>query len=149
MSRGSLPKDYAGSGKKKLWKYELAFVAIGMGLLFSGIIGSLLAYDFITKGATTMAQGLIPFTIITSIISPIAFVFVWKKYRALEQEQPSGLTKLYYRDRAEKQCTICQKHPVSKKHHIESEHKMKNVNVNDYFRDCGCDICAHYDQSGG
>jgi len=149
MPRGSLPKGHSGGGKKKLWKFELAFVLVGMGILFSGIFGSLLAYDFITKSTTTMAQDLIPFTIITSIISPIALVFVWKKYKTLEQEQPSRLTKLYFSGRAKKQCTICQKHPVSKKYHLKNDHKMKDVNVDDYFLDCGCDICARYDSSGG
>jgi len=68
-------------------------------------------------------------------------------YRKLELTSPIGLTKLYFRRREPHQCTICQKHPASKNYHIKNEHKMKDVNVDDYFRDCGCDKCARYDKS--
>jgi len=74
-------------------------------------------------------------------------IFGILKYRKSDLTNPTGLTKLDFRRRDPKQCTICQKHPVSKKYHLKSEHKLKDVNVADYFRDCGCDKCAIYNKS--
>jgi len=155
---GTLPKGYSDGGrsrsenevshsrggKKKLWKYELAMVAIGIFTLLGFILG-LVADPVYVEGNSS-------FFILIWFYSSFAgiplFIYVNKKSKTLEQEQPSGLTKLYYLGRAKKQCTICQKHPVSKKYHLKNDHKMKDVNVDDYFRDCGCDICAHYDSGG-
>ena len=149
MVGGPLPKDYSVGfpkpAKKRLWKYELAMTAIGI-FTFTGILIGLLADSEYVEEYNWF---FIPIWFYSSFAGIALLIFLIRKYRTLEQERPSGLTKMYYRDRAQKQCTLCQKHPVSKKHHIQNEHNLKNVNVNDYFKDCGCDICAHYDSSGG
>ena len=87
------------------------------------------------------------FSLIIWIIGIPSLILVIIKYRKSELTSPSGFTKLYYRRREAHQCTICQKHPASKNYHIKNEHKMKDVKVDDYFRDCGCDKCARYDKS--
>jgi hypothetical protein len=69
------------------------------------------------------------------------------KYRKSELTNPTRLTKLYFRRRDAKQCTICQKHPASKKYHIKNEHSLKNGKIENYFKDCGCDKCAIYNKS--
>ena len=145
MTRGSLPKGHSGAGKKKIWKYELAMVAIG---IFSGlgfILGLFADPEYVEENNSFF----IPIWFYSSFAGIPLMIYVYKKYKTLEQEQPSRLTKLYYSGRAKKQCTICQKHPVSKKYHLKNDHKMKDVNVDDYFLDCGCDICARYDSSDG
>ena len=40
-----------------------------------------------------------------------------------------------------KQCSLCGRHPTSRSYHIRHVHKLKNVEVTDYFRSCKCDIC--------
>jgi len=87
------------------------------------------------------------FGLITWIVGIPLLIIVIITYRKSELTSPTGLTKLYFRRREPHQCTICQKHPASKNYHIKNEHKMKDVNVDDYFRDCGCDKCARYDKS--
>ena len=87
------------------------------------------------------------FGLLTWIVGIPLLIIVIIIRRKSELTSPLGFTKLYYRRREAHQCTICQKHPVSKNYHIKNEHKMKDVNVDDYFRDCGCDKCARYDKS--
>ena len=86
-------------------------------------------------------------SLIIWIVGIPLLILVIIKYRKLELASPTRFEKLYYRGRASKQCTICQKHPASKNYHIKNVHNMKDVKVDDYFRDCGCDKCANYDQS--
>ncbi len=88
---------------------------------------------------------LINVSLISWVVGIPLLIIVFIKRRKSELPTPTRFTKLYYRHREAHQCTICQKHPVSKKYHIKNEHKMKDVKVDDYFRDCGCDKCARYD----
>ena len=39
-------------------------------------------------------------------------------------------------------CTICGKHPMSKKYHLKKIHNLHNVNTDDYFVCCGCSVCV-------
>ena len=87
------------------------------------------------------------FGIATWIVGIPLFIIALIKYRKSDLTEPTGFTKLYFRRRDPKQCTICQRHPVSKKYHLKSEHKLKDFNLDDYFRDCGCDKCAIYNKS--
>jgi len=87
------------------------------------------------------------FGLIGSIIGIPSLILVIIKRRKSELTSPTEFTKLYFRRREPHQCTICQKHPTSKNYHIKNVHNMKDVKVDDYFRDCGCDKCARYDKS--
>jgi len=87
------------------------------------------------------------FSLVVWIIGSPSLILLIIKRRKSELTNPTGFTKLYFRRREPHQCTICQKHPASKNYHIKNVHKMKDVKVDDYFRDCGCDKCARYDKS--
>jgi len=112
------------------------FVAIFLSGYEPGEGADLEAFAMLTNGS-----------IILFIIGIPLLIIVIIKYRKSELTSPTGFTKLYYRRREAHQCTICQKHPASKKYHIKNEHNLKNVNVDEYFRDCGCEKCARYDKS--
>jgi len=82
--------------------------------------------------------------VVSWIIGIPMMILAYLKHRTLELTTPSELTKMFHEGGAERQCTICQKHPTSKNYHIKNVHKMKNVNVNDYFTMCGCGKCSKY-----
>ena len=71
---------------KQRTMYQLLEFPIGLGLLLSGLIGPMILYDFITTGSTGIIEELVIFISFTSILSPIALVFWWRKYRTLEIE---------------------------------------------------------------
>jgi len=127
--------------------------------LSMGILAVVLAVSGMMAGIF-LAGGVIPteeniatwniimiFVLATWIVGVPLFIIAIIKHRKSELTNPTRLTKLYFRRRDAKQCTICQKHPVSKKYHLKSEHKLKDFNLDDYFRDCGCDKCAIYNKS--
>ena len=148
MTTGSLPKEHSGGGKYKVGMYQammvllISFIAFGSLFAVLFLAGNRADVEFEGVGVILTILGFSSWVVGIPLV-----IIIYSKYRKLELTHPTGFTKLYYRGRAAKQCTICQKHPVSKKYHIKNEHKMKNVNVNDYFRDCGCEKCANYDQS--
>jgi len=41
-------------------------------------------------------------------------------------------------------CTLCLKHPISKKYHLQKAHNLKNVDIKNYFTNCGCGNCNIY-----
>ena len=116
---------------------------LGMPIVFLDANPELLTYE-----GKEMLPILRIIFVASLIIGIPMMILAYSKYRKLELTTPSELTKMFYGGGAEKQCTICQKHPTSKKYHIKNVHKMENVNVNDYFTDCGCAKCAKYDKGG-
>jgi len=133
---------------KQRTMYQLLEFPIGLGLLLSGLIGPMLLYGFITNGSN--AQGnwdLVIFISFTSILSPIALVFWWRKYRTLEIEI-DGADRQSVTGRKSNQCSICKKHPISKKYHLSTIHNLKNVKTMDYFIDCGCENCQQFGYFG-
>jgi len=122
---------------------------LGMFLAMSGLFaGVFLAGQWMqTEENIAIWNIVIIFIIAIWIVCIPLLIIAIMKYRKSELTNPTGLTKLYFRRRDAKQCTICQKHPVSKIYHLRSEHKLKDFNFEDYFRDCGCDKCAIYNKS--
>jgi len=120
-----------------------------MILVISGMIAGIFSLDKWTRTEENIAMWNF-----IKIFAPVAWIVTVPlltvaiiKYRKSELTNPTGFTQLYFRRRDAKQCTICQKHPVSKKYHIKNEHNLKNVKIDDYFRDCGCAKCAIYNKS--
>jgi hypothetical protein len=46
------------------------------------------------------------------------------------------------------QCILCNKHPVSKKYHLRHVHNLRKVKVEEYFRNCGCNVCNEAQYAG-
>lgn len=111
---------------------------LGLGLVSPG--------DPTEENLATMNMIIIFFSVTWIAGLPLLIIAIIK-YKKADLTDPTGLTKMYYRRRDAKQCTICQRHPVSKKYHLQNEHNLKNVKTDDYFRDCGCDKCAIYNKS--
>jgi len=116
----------------------IAFTGVFVAIFLSG-------YEPSEDADVETMMMLINVSLISWIVGIPLLIIVIIKRRKSELTSPTRFTKLYYRRREPHQCTICQKHPISKNYHIKNEHKMKDVNVDDYFRDCGCDKCARYD----
>ena len=156
MTRGSLPKGYSSGDKSHseagTIRFRILQASLVLLIIFIAVTGIFVALFFTgyepseekVPGSFALITN---FSLITWIVGIPLLIIVIIKYRKSELTSPTGFTKLYYRRREAHQCTICQKHPVSKKYHIKNEHKLKDVNVDDYFRDCGCDKCARYDKS--
>ena len=149
MSKGSLPKGSSGGSaiglpmlQASITILSLFFVATGM-IVGIGLTGE---WDPTEENIATWNIVLI-FSITTWIVGIPLMILAIIKYRKSELTNPTGFTKLYFRRRDAKQSTICQKHPASKKYHIRNEHNMKEANIDDYFKDCGCDKCAIYNKS--
>ena len=83
-------------------------------------------------------------TITIWIVCIPLLIILYMKYRKLEIPKPTDLTNRHDSFRDTRQCTICQKHPVSKNYHLKHEHKLNEFNLEDYFIDCGCDRCTFY-----
>ena len=128
---------------------QVSLVLLSSLIAFTGVfIGVFLSGYELGEDANVEAMAmLINVSLISWVVGIPLLIIVIIKRRKSELTTPTRFTKLYYRRREAHQCTICQKHPVSKKYHIKNEHKMKDVKVDDYFRDCGCDKCARYDKS--
>ena len=127
---------------------ETSIFVICIVLTVSGILGGLALFGRKeTAEDIALLNIIIIFTPVTLIVGVPLLIVAIVKHRKSELTNPTRLTKLYFRRRDAKQCTICQKHPVSKKYHLKSEHKLKDFNLDDYFRDCGCDKCAIYNKS--
>ena len=126
---------------------QLSLVLLVSLIAFTGVfvVIFLSGYEPSEDADVETMMMLINVSLISWIVGIPLLIIVIIKRRKSELTSPNRFTKLYYRCREAHQCTICQKHPVSKKYHIKNEHKMKDVNVDDYFRDCGCDKCARYD----
>jgi hypothetical protein len=149
MSKGSLPKDNSGSSTSRFRLLQLSISILAL-LLFISVF--LLGLGLVSPGDPTeeniaTMNMIIIFSSVTWIVCVPLLIIAIMKYRKSELTNPTGLTKLYFRRRDAKQCTICQKHPASKKYHIRNEHNMKEANIDDYFKDCGCDKCAIYRKS--
>ncbi len=133
--------------KFRILQVSLVFLC---GLIaFTGVFIVLFSYGYEPSEDANLEaiEMLLNFSLISWIVGIPLLIIVIIKRRKSELTSPTRFTKLYFRRREAHQCTICQKHPASKKYHLKSEHKLKNVNVDDYFRDCGCDKCARYDKS--
>ena len=133
-------------------RFRLLQLSISILALLLFISVFLLGLGLVSPGDTTeeniaTMNMIIIFSSVTWIVCLPLLIIVIMKYRKSELTNPTGLTKLYFRCRDAKQCTICQKHPASKKYHIRNEHNLQNVKIDDYFKDCGCDKCANYDNS--
>ena len=128
---------------------EVSIFVICIVLTVSGMLGLLALFGQYepTEEDIALRNIFIIFSSTTWIVGVPLLIIAIIKHRRSELTNPTRLTKLYFRRRDAKQCTICQKHPVSKKYHIRNEHKMKNVKIDDYFKDCGCDKCAIYNKS--
>ena len=126
---------------------QLSLVLLTSLIAFTGVFVAIFLYGYEPgEDANVEAMAmLINVSLISWVVGIPLLIIVIIKRRKSELPTPTRFTKLYYRHREAHQCTICQKHPVSKKYHIKNEHKMRDVNVDDYFRDCGCDKCARYD----
>ena len=85
------------------------------------------------------------FLIITLIISLPLLYRVNSKYRKGELPYPNELEYKECRGTIKNQCKICQRHPISKKYHIENFHNKKNERIKDYFVACGCLKCEKWD----
>ncbi len=149
MTRGSLPKGHSENGATRFRLLQLSLILLVMFLAFTGVFLGIFFIDYEPSEEADLESiaMLGNFSIITWIVGIPLLIFVIIKRRKSELTNPTGFTKLYFRRREPDQCTICQKHPASKKYHIKNVHKMKDVKVDDYFRDCGCDKCARYDKS--
>ena len=156
MTRGSLPKGYSSgrdsNSEDSPWRFrilQLSLVLLCFLIAFTGVFIALFTINYEPSEEAdleTIAM-LVNASLLTWIVGIPLLIIVIIKRRKSELTSPTRFTKLYFRRREPHQCTICQKHPVSKKYHIKNEHKMKDVNVDDYFRDCGCDKCVRYDKS--
>ena len=149
MSKGSLPKGNSGGSTIKLPMLQLSITILSLFFVATGImvgIGLTGEWEATEENIATWNIALI-FSVTTWIIGIPLMIMIILKYRKSELTNPTRLTKLYFRRRDAKQCTICQKHPASKKYHIKNEHNLKNVKIDDYFKDCGCDKCAIYNKS--
>ena len=126
---------------------QVSLVLLSSLIAFTGVFVAIFLSGYESgEDANVEAMAmLINVSLISWVVGIPLLIIVIIKRRKSELASPTRFTKLYYRRREPHQCTICQKHPVSKKYHIKNEHKMKDVNVDDYFRDCGCDKCARYD----
>jgi heme/copper-type cytochrome/quinol oxidase subunit 2 len=153
---GTLPKGYSGKeiastndGVLKFRMLQLSLVLLCSFIAFTGVFVGLFL-----GGATTSQEEnidtwnvLVVFSLATWIVGIPLLVVAIRKYRKSELTSPTEFTKMYYRGRAKKQCTICKEHPVSQKYHMKNKHHVTDVDIKNYFVDCGCDICANYDNS--
>jgi hypothetical protein len=129
---------------KRLWKYEGSITALGIFIGLGIIFGIAVSPEYVEKHNAILFPIWFYFSIIAGI--PLMIMVIWK-YRSLEKEMPSSLTKLYYGGRRPNRCSICKEHPVSKKYHMKNKHEIQVFDEKDYFVDCGCDICADYNKS--
>ena len=151
----TLPKGYSrkdesnpSSGAWLFRIFQMSLVCLSGLLAFTGLFIILfLAGQESSEEHRENWEGLVVFSFASWIVGIPILLYIIRKRRTLEITNPTGFTQLYFRRREPHQCTICQKHPVSKKYHIKSVHGLKNVNEGDYFKDCGCDKCAKYDKS--
>ncbi len=126
---------------------QVSLVLLSSLIAFTGVFIVLFSFNYEPSEEADVESiaMLVNGSLISWIVGIPLLIIVIIKRRKSELPTPTRFTKLYFRRREAHQCTICQKHPVSKKYHIKNEHKMRDVNVDDYFRDCGCDKCARYD----
>ena len=97
------------------------------------------------KAIMEIIQILILMMIIGPVVAvPLALIINRTTYI---REPNRFLKALYYGGRRPNQCTLCEKHPTSKNYHIKNVHKLKNVDVKSYFKDCGCNKCADYNKN--
>lgn len=152
---GSLPKGYSGEEKRDLNDGARTFrilqgslVFLCANLAFTGLfIGLFLAGQEPSEEHDETWISLVVYSFASWIVGLPLLIGIIRKYRRSQLTSPTEFTKMYFRCREPHQCTICKKHPVSKKYHLKNEHKLKDFRVDDYFQDCGCDKCARYDKS--
>jgi len=119
-------------------------------ILIGALLGMFTAASAYVETLTDEGKEMLPILRIIFVASLIIgipmMILAYSKHRKLELTTPSEWTKMFWGDGGgdERQCTICQKHPTPKNYHIKNVHKMKNVNVNDYFTMCGCIKCTKY-----
>lgn len=128
---------------------ELSIGVLCVVLVITGLIFGIFLLDQWERTQENIAtwEIIMIFAPASWIIGVPLLVIAIIKHQRSELTNPTWLTKLYFRRRDAKQCSICKKHPVSKKYHLKNEHKMKDFNVDDYFVDCGCAKCAIYNKS--
>jgi hypothetical protein len=110
--------------------YAVLFPGIGLSLLYLGHDNAIYS----------------PLIFVVTLIISLPLLYrVNSKYRKGELPYPNELEYKECRGTIKNQCNICQRHPISKKYHIENFHNKKNEKIEDYFVACGCLKCEKWD----
>jgi len=146
----TLPKGYSNKEVTKFRVLQSLMILLSIFLAGTGVFVGLAVAGQETSSEEHKAtvEFLKIFSVSFWIVGVPLLIFVIMKRRKLQLTEPTGFTQMYYRCREPHQCTICHQHPVSKKYHIKNVHKLKNVDIDNYFKDCGCAKCARYDKGG-
>jgi hypothetical protein len=127
------------------WKIGVAFGIILFFLLIALTMFALMTLTTIPRGYTEFAKykdSIYLFGIGAAVFSvPMSLLIRYYKhlYHYAEFEQSS--TGAYEKPTPTK-CNICGRHPVSKRYHIRSIHKIKTGSIEQHFTNCGCKYCV-------
>ena len=129
----------------RMLKIGVAFGFIFFFLLISFVIFALMLVTTIPGGYAEMAKydDTIAMFGIATVIFSIPMLFLYRYYRhlyynAVFEESSAG----YYQKATPSKCSICGRHPVSKKYHLRSIHGIKEGDTGEYFENCGCKYCV-------
>lgn len=131
-------------GSRK-WKMAIAFGLILIFLLGSSVVFALLVASSLSEGFSKVQDNayVISWSGVATAILSIPLVLLVRYYRHLYYESvfEESSTGAYHKPTPTK-CSICGRHPVSKKYHLRKIHGIKEGPIGKHYENCGCKYCV-------
>ena len=129
--------------KAKTWKKEglIALVIFFLLIFVTGLIA-------ILSEAISNPSRMLNLEFVGSFVFVVSFITFfticvwryWRFYRTLYRDPVYfiGVSRIIP---FKNSCSICKRHPTSKRYHIKNVHGLQSVKVKSYFESCGCNLC--------